>query len=150
MAGCAAKHHARKFGLGESGETDPAGRGRTQGVINFLQGGGPSNITVCFGDVGTFSGNGEEGRSGTHRLPQTDHGEVSAADRRRDVGDDWGGSSVGSVRNAVGDDLIGRRQANLAQWVALRSIFEVCEGDKGYKGGGRKRENWWRQEVTEK
>ena len=45
---------------------------------------------------------------------------------------------------------IGRRQANVAQLVALRPLFELFERDKGYKGGGRRREAWWRQEVTEK
>ena len=99
------EHHARKFGLGESGETATMGRGRPQGGGNFLQGGVTSNITVWSREVGNFGGNGEEGRRGTHSLPQTDHGEVSVADGIRNVGDSWGGSSAGISRNAVGDDL---------------------------------------------
>ena len=71
--------------------------------MNVLQGGGPSNTTVWFVHVGNFCGNGEGGRRGKHKLPQTDHGEASAADRRRDVGDARGGSSAGSGGNAVGD-----------------------------------------------
>ena len=30
---------------------------------------------------------------------------------------------------------IGRLQATMAQWVALRPIIEVCTGEKGYEGG---------------
>ena len=40
---------------------------------------------------------------------------------------------------------IGRRQANVAKWVALRPLFEVCAREKGYTGGGHRREAWWRQ-----
>ena len=35
---------------------------------------------------------------------------------------------------------IGRRQATVAEWVALRPIFEVCAKETGYEGGGRLRE----------
>ena len=52
-----------------------------------------------------FGGNVEEVRRSTHRLPQTDHGEASAADRIWDVGDVWGRISARSVRNAVGNEL---------------------------------------------
>ena len=45
---------------------------------------------------------------------------------------------------------IGRRKATVAQWVEVRPIFEVFAGEKGYEGGVRRREDWWRQEVTEK
>ena len=88
-----------KVGLGDTGGTAPTVRGRTQGGGNILQVGGLSNITVWFGDVGPFGNNGEEGRIGTHRLPQTDHVEVSAANSRWDVGDAQGRSITGSGRN---------------------------------------------------
>ena len=45
---------------------------------------------------------------------------------------------------------IGRKQATVAQCVALRPLFEVCERGEWYEGGGRRREAWWRQEATEK
>ena len=45
---------------------------------------------------------------------------------------------------------IGRRQSTVAQWVALQLIFEVCAGEKGYNGGGRRRGAYWCQEATEK
>ena len=38
----------------------------------------------------------------------------------------------------------------MEHWVALRPLFEVCENEKGYKGSGSRREDWWRQEATEK
>ena len=34
---------------------------------------------------------------------------------------------------------IGRQQTTVAQWVALRPLFEVCEREKGYEGGGHRR-----------
>ena len=43
---------------------------------------------------------------------------------------------------------IGRRQSTVAQWMSLRPIFKVCEGGKGYEGGGLRREAWWLQEET--
>ena len=45
---------------------------------------------------------------------------------------------------------IGRRQATVAEWVALRPIFEVYAKETGYEGGGRLREPWWRQTAAEK
>ena len=38
----------------------------------------------------------------------------------------------------------------MAQWVDLRPLFEVCAREKGYKGGGYSREDWWHQEAKEK
>ena len=34
--------------MGETGETAPTGRGRTQGGVNVLQVSGPRNITIWF------------------------------------------------------------------------------------------------------
>ena len=45
---------------------------------------------------------------------------------------------------------IDRRQATVAEWVALRTIFKVCVKETGYKGGGRHRELWWRQAEANK
>ena len=45
---------------------------------------------------------------------------------------------------------IGIWKATVAQWVALRTRFKVCAGEKGYEGGGNMREAWWRKEATEK
>ena len=55
-----------KVGLGETGDTAPTGRGITQGVGIFLQGGGAGDYTVWVWDVGTFGNNGEEGGRDIH------------------------------------------------------------------------------------
>ena len=41
---------------------------------------------------------------------------------------------------------VDRRQATVADWVALRYIFDVCVIKTGYEGEGRLRVPWWRQE----
>ena len=50
------------------------------------------------------------------------------------------------MQEATGTQLamtyIGIRKANVAQWVVLRPIFEVCAGNTGNEGGGRRREAW--------
>ena len=43
---------------------------------------------------------------------------------------------------------IERWQATVAQWVALRPLFDVYSRGTGYTGGGRRREAWWQQEAT--
>ena len=45
---------------------------------------------------------------------------------------------------------IERRKATVAQWVALRPLFEICARETGYEGGERRRKVWWHQEATEK
>ena len=45
---------------------------------------------------------------------------------------------------------IGIRKETMVQWVALRPLFGVCEIEKGYGGGGCRREDLWQQEATEK
>ena len=48
----------------------------------------------------------------------------------------------------MGRIYIEQRQATVAQWVALRPLFEVYERETGYEGGGRRRKAWWRQEAA--
>ena len=61
---------------------------------------------------------------------------------------------VGVVWEAAGTqsemNYKGRQQETVAHLVALQPIFGVCAGEKGYKGVGHRREDWWRQEATEK
>ena len=45
---------------------------------------------------------------------------------------------------------IDRRQATMAQWVALRPLIEVCARETEYEEGGRRRKAWWRQEAAER
>ena len=78
--------------------------------------------------MGTFGENGEESRRGTHRFPQTDHGEESTSDRRRDMGYAWVESSAGINIIQLEITYIGRRQVTMVQWVALRPLFGVYEG----------------------
>ena len=93
------------IGLGDTGDTAPTGRGRTQGVGNFLQGGGSENSTVWVGDVGPFGGNGEEGGGDTHLVPSEGHWESSEAVKRRDIWDARGGKRTGDSGNPFGEDL---------------------------------------------
>ena len=49
----------------------------------------------------------------------------------------WKTPGAEGAREADGIQLemtyIGRRKETVAQWVALRPLFEVCEGENGYK-----------------
>ena len=70
--------------------------------------------------------------------------------RARRLGDTkWETPGEEGVQEAVGTQLarnyIERRQATVAQWVALRPLFEVCARETWYAGGGSRREAWWRQ-----
>ena len=77
----------RKVGLGETGNIDSTGGGITQGVGNFLQGGGAGHSIVWVRDVGPFGGNGVEGRGDTHEVPATDHRALGESVSRREMGD---------------------------------------------------------------
>ena len=39
---------------------------------------------------------------------------------------------------------VDRRQATVAEWVSLRSIFDVCARETVYEGGGGLQVPWWR------
>ena len=43
-----------------------------------------------------------------------------------------------------------KRQATVAEWVALRNIFDVCTREMGYEVGGKLRVFWWIQVAVEK
>ena len=79
--------------------------GRTQGVGNFLQGGGTGDSIVWVRDVGPFGVNGEEGRGDTHGVPATDYGEAIKAITRQEMGDAGDGRRTRGSRNTVGKDL---------------------------------------------
>ena len=135
MAGGKAKNNALKVGLGEAGDTATTRRVGPQGVENVLQGGGTSEITVWFGDLGPFGGNGEKGRRSTHDFSQTNHGEVSAADSRRDIGDALGRSSAGSGRNTAVNELYMETTSNRDTVGGVATnIQSVCRGE-GIQGG---------------
>ena len=64
----------------------------------------------------------------------------------------WETSAAEEVLQAVGMQsvvtYIGRCQAKVAQWVALRPILEVCVWKTAYEGGDRKRRQWWKKGET--
>ena len=66
----------------------------------------------------------------------------------------WETSRAEVVRELAGIQsamtYIWRRQGTTAHWVALRPIFEVCAGEKGYEGVGLRRDAWRHQEAEEK
>ena len=75
--------------------------------------------------------------------------------RARQLGDRTGETpGAEGIREAERTKLdriyIERRQATVAQWGALRPLFEVCERETGCEGRGRRRKAWWIQEATEK
>ena len=105
MVGCAAEHHARKVGLGETGVADFTGGERTQGVGKVLQGSDTGNSIVLVGDVGPFGVNGKKGIGDTHGVPETDHGEEIEAIRRWDMGDARDRRRTRGSRNPVDEDV---------------------------------------------
>ena len=64
----------------------------------------------------------------------------------------WEKPGVEVIREAAGTQsdrvCIEQRQATVTQWVALRSLFEVCSRETRYKRGEQRRKAWWRQEAT--
>ena len=70
--------------------------------------------------------------------------------RSNNLGDRiWETPGEEGIQEATGNQsdriCIEQKKANVAQWVALRPLFEVCARDTGYDGGGRRRKVWWRQ-----
>ena len=111
----------------ETGDTASMGGGRTQGVGNFLQDSGAGNSTVWIGYVVPFGGNGEEVRRDTHRVTATDHREAIDTVKRQDMGDSGGAEGVREAAvTQSARTYIERRQENVACWVVLRPLFEVC------------------------
>ena len=45
---------------------------------------------------------------------------------------------------------IEKRQVEVAEWLDLWNIFEVCTKETGYNKGGRLQDPWWRQVAAEK
>ena len=68
--------------------------------------------------------------------------------------DTWKKEGADRVIQAIGTkplrEYIERRQATVAEWVALQTIFEVFAKYTGFEGGGRVRGKWWRQTSAER
>ena len=95
MARCVEKHHARKVGLREGWDTTLTGGGRSQGVVNFLQGGGSGDSIVWDGNVGPFVVNGKEDIGDAHGVTENDHGEENKTIRR------WDTEDAGCIRHTI-------------------------------------------------
>ena len=65
----------------------------------------------------------------------------------------WRKEGGGRLLRAAGTkplrECINRRQAMVAEWVALCAIFKVYTKEMVYKGGGRLRKQWWQQMAAE-
>ena len=110
------------------------GGGRTEGIGNFIQGGGASNSIVWVRDVGPFGSNGEKGRGDTHGVSATDHGDVSKAVLRRNMGDAGGGRRTRGSRNADGEDLHRSTTGNCGTVGGATSvIWGVCKGYRVFR-----------------
>ena len=44
-------------------------------------------------------------------------------------------------------EYINRQKTTVAEWVALRPVYEVCEKETGYDGGGKHCDPWRRQGI---
>ena len=82
--------------MGEARDNTLTVGGRSQGVGNFLQGGGAGDSIVWVVNVGHLGVNVKEDRGDAHRVPVNDHGEGSEAIRR------WGMVDAGGRRNRRG------------------------------------------------
>ena len=95
----------------------------TQGVGNFLHGGGAGNSVVWFGDMGPFGVNGEDGRGDTHGVPATDHREASEVIRRQDMGDAGGGRRTKGSGKPVDEDLHKETSGNCGSVGGAKSLI---------------------------
>ena len=102
MAGCAAKYHARKVGLGEDRGATLTGGGISQGVGKFIQGSGAGDSIVWVVNVGPLGVNSKEDRGNTHKVTENYNGEESEAIRRWDMVDAGGGRRTRVSGNPVG------------------------------------------------
>ena len=97
MARSLAKHQ-----VGDASKTERSG---PQGIVNFLQGVDTSGTTLWVSDLGTFGGNGKEGRGETHRFSLEDYRETGVAITRQDTGHVLIRISARIGKNTVGNDL---------------------------------------------
>ena len=140
----------RRGKSGQIGGHPEVGGGGPYHFCGILQSGGTGGAPVRGGDVGLISGHGEADSGGPHVffLRQV----TGKRERRRQDGT-WRQEGAESVLKAAGTQdirtYINRRQAKVAQWVAVRPIFEICVRETGYEGRGRRRTPWWRQTAAD-
>ena len=92
--------------------------------------------------MGPFGVNGKEGRGDFLQL-------ITGKTSRRLGYRTWETTGTKDVRETERTQsariYIEQRQETVAQWVALRPLFQVCTREIGYEGGERRRKAWWRQ-----
>ena len=74
--------------------------------------------------MGHFDINAEKGGRDARRVPQTDHGEASAAGRRQDVGYARVGRSAGGSWNSIRYDLYGETTGNRGTVVGATATIQ--------------------------
>ena len=104
--------------------------GISQGVGKSLQGGGAGDYMVWVRNVGPFG--------------VTEFLQMITGKRAKKLGDGtWETPGAEGIQESAGTQsdriYIERRQATVAQWVALSPVFEVCAMETGYVGVGRRR-----------
>ena len=73
---------------------------------------------------------------------------------RRENDGSWRRSASDSVIQEAGTQLlqtyIGWMQEAVEEWIALRTILEVCAKETGYEGRRMHQDPWWRQMTAKK
>ena len=76
---------------------------------------------------------------------------ITGQREKKQRGGTWRNEAAAKVLKEAGTHSLGayidKRQASMAEWVALRPILEICGKGNGYEGGGRRQELWWRQKA---
>ena len=121
--------------MGEARNTTPMGGGRSQGVGKFLQGCFAGNSIVLVRNLGPLASMAKR-IYGMH----TNFLPMITRKRAKQLEDGtWETPGAEGIREAAGTQLdriyIERCQTTVAQWVALRPLFEVCARETGYEGG---------------
>ena len=126
--------------MGDVREVSNTVRGGSQSGGNVLQGGDTGGNPLWILYLVTFIVDGEDHGGDTHEVSEANHGGWAW---RKSYGT-WVTFRVEVLREAAVIKLemtyIESLQGTLAQWVVLRPIFEVYTRDKGYEGGGRRRD----------
>ena len=91
--------------MGEIGEDSKKLSGGTQCGGNVLQGGDTGGTTIWLRYLGNIGGNGEDFGGGGNGVSNTNHGESSTVEDRRDMGYYQVVSSSGSGGNPGVNDL---------------------------------------------
>ena len=113
------------------------GGGGPDHVCSVLQSDGIGGDFFRGKDVGLVRGHGEEDIRVPHGFFVAGDGEIGKEVNEWDLETGRGQSSVEGGGKQDIRTYIDRRQVTVAQWVALRPIFEVCvQEETGYAGRG--------------